>query len=59
MRIVNKDWLESKVEEINKWLEDNPTHQDRRIKEQNKTFYIDKLRELDETNENFIELWSK
>lgn len=57
IKIVNKDWLENNIKELNDWLFQNPQKSDTyREKEHNRNYYVNKLIELEEKNLNLIEL---
>lgn len=46
---LTKAQLERKIANLNKWLKKNPkTHYQRKYKEQNRTYYIKKLVELED-----------
>ena len=55
-KIVNKDWLDRRIYELNNWLFENPVHEERRQKEHDRNFYVNKLIELEENKFNMIEV---
>lgn len=56
-KIVNKDWLENQIKELNQWLFHNSSKTDeQRINEHNRNYYVAKLIELEEKNLKLIEL---
>ncbi|WP_268846777.1 hypothetical protein [Flavobacterium aestivum] len=49
--IATKDWLETKVQELNEWIitHENIKHPQLNEKIQNRNYYVNKLVEMDET----------
>jgi len=56
-KIVNKDWLENQIKELNHWLFQNSTDRiEYKEKEHNRNYYVNKLIELEENGFKMIQL---
>jgi hypothetical protein len=56
-KIVNKDWLDRRIEELNDWLfENKDNRKEYREKEHQRNYYVSKLIELEENNYKLIQL---
>ena len=57
VKIVNKDWLDRRIEELNDWLFENKDNRtEYREKEHQRNYYVNKLIELEENNYKLIQL---
>lgn len=58
VKIVNKDWLDSQIKELNLWLHNNSgaDKEEIRIKKHNRDYYVAKLIELEENEFKMIEI---
>jgi len=55
-KIVNKDWLDRRIYELNNWLFENPIHAERSQKEHARNYYVDKLIKLETNGFKMIEV---
>lgn len=56
MKIVNKDWLRSKIDELNEWIRTNQDDPKLNQQKQARDYYVNKLCELEEYNYRMIEV---
>lgn len=58
LKIVNKDWLNNRIAELNIWLHNHSevNKDETRIKKHNRDYYVAKLIELEENNYKMIQL---
>ena len=58
VKIVNKDWLDSQIKDLNLWLHNNSEadKDEIRTKKHNRDYYVAKLIELEENGFKMIEL---
>lgn len=56
-KIVNKQWLEKRIEELNHWLFYNPTKcREKWQKEHSRNYYVQKFIEMEENNYKLIQI---
>lgn len=57
IKIVNKQWLEKRIEELNQWLFYNPTKcREKWQKEHCRNYYVQKFIEMEENNYKLIQI---
>lgn len=56
-KIVNKQWLENRIAELNEWLKGHPeVHPQKWQNQHRRNYYVQKFIELEENNFKYIQI---